>query len=169
VPGPTFLWWDVRPQPALGTVELRMMDAQTTIADTGALVVLVMALARAVLEGDEQEISAARASPEVLAENRFLAARDGLEAELIDPVTRRLVPARTALDHLVARCRAYADPVGMVELERVARLASSGGADRQRACWRAEGPEGLVSTLARRFAPSGPTMVGARDCVGRRQ
>lgn len=38
LPDPTFLWWDVRLQPALGTVELRMMDAQTTIADSAVLI-----------------------------------------------------------------------------------------------------------------------------------
>ncbi len=182
---PTFLWWDVRLQPALGTVELRMMDAQTTIADTAALIVLVMALARAVLEGDESETQAARVSPEVLAENRFLAARDGLEAQLIDPATCQLVPARTALDVLVTRCRAHADPIGLVELDRVARLATSGGADRQRAWARAGGLVGVISRLAQRFSPSGmPTghappstiqlqdadrrsvgLVGSADCV----
>ncbi len=155
LPNPTFLWWDVRLQPALGTVELRMMDAQTTIADTAALIVLVMSLARAVLEGDESETQGVRVSPEVLAENRFLAARDGLEAQLIDPATRQLAPARTVLDSLVRRCRAHADPVGLVELDRVARLATSGGADRQRAWARAGGLAGLISRLTQRFAPSG--------------
>jgi carboxylate-amine ligase len=165
LPDPTFLWWDVRPQPALGTVELRMMDAQTTIADTAALVVLVVAVARAVLEGDDNGILDRCASPEVLAENRFLAARDGLEAQLIDPATRRLVPARTTLHHLVTRCRAHADPVGMVELDRVARLATAGGADRQRAWTRAGGLVGLTSSLSQRFAPSDATPVAAIDCV----
>ena len=33
VPDPSFFWWDVRPQPALGTVEVRVMDAQSTVAD----------------------------------------------------------------------------------------------------------------------------------------
>ena len=155
LPEPTFLWWDVRLQPALGTVELRMMDAQTTIADTAALIVLVMSLARAVLEGDENEAPRASVGPEVLAENRFLAARDGLEAQLIDPATRKLVPARTVLDVLVRKCRAHADPVGLVELERVARLATSGGADRQRTWASVGGLPGLISRLTQLFAPSG--------------
>ncbi len=155
LPDPTFLWWDVPLQPALGTVELRMMDAQTTIADTATLIVLVMALARAVLEGDEKETSEARVSPEVLAENRFLAARDGLQAQLIEPAMRQLGSARTALDVLVRRCRAHADPVGLVELDPVLRLATSGGADRQRGWARAGGLAGLISRLTQRVAPSG--------------
>ena len=41
IPEPTFLWWDVRLQPRLGTVEVRIMDAQTRVEDTAALVALV--------------------------------------------------------------------------------------------------------------------------------
>src|SRR4029079_16243157 len=44
-PEPTFLWWDVRPQPALGTVEVRVMDAQTDLDATAGLVALVQSLA----------------------------------------------------------------------------------------------------------------------------
>ena len=45
-PEPTFLWWDVRLQPKLGTIELRIMDAQTRIADNAALVALVQSAVR---------------------------------------------------------------------------------------------------------------------------
>ena len=45
-PEPTFLWWDVRPQPRFGTVEVRILDAQTTVAETAALVALVQCIAR---------------------------------------------------------------------------------------------------------------------------
>src|SRR6478735_2291354 len=41
IPEPTFIWWDVRLQPKLGTIEIRVMDAQTRIRDTAALVALV--------------------------------------------------------------------------------------------------------------------------------
>jgi hypothetical protein len=44
-------------------------------------------------------------SPEVLAENRFLAARDGMDARLIDPETRRPIPVRAILESLLADCR----------------------------------------------------------------
>ncbi len=84
LPDPTFLWWDVRLQPALGTVELRMMDAQTTIADSAALIGFVMSLARAVLDGnDETRTSEVCVGPEVLAENRIarLAAAVGADRQ----------------------------------------------------------------------------------------
>ena len=50
IPEPTFLWWDIRPQPRLGTVEIRIMDAQPRLAATAALTALVQALARLELE-----------------------------------------------------------------------------------------------------------------------
>ena len=82
-PEPTFLWWDVRLQPRFGTIEVRIMDAQTTVADSAALTALVQCLVR--LEATEGSgADPAIDLPEVLAENRFLAARDGVEASLID-------------------------------------------------------------------------------------
>ena len=103
VPEPTFLWWDVRPQPRFGTVEVRIMDAQTTLADTAALAALVQSIVRAEVEGEDHM---ERPMPqEVLSENRFLAARDGMDAELIEPELGRRVPARELLADLVTVCR----------------------------------------------------------------
>jgi carboxylate-amine ligase len=131
IPDPSFLWWDVRPQPALGTVEVRITDVQSTVADTVALVALVQSLARLQLEGDPSPVVP---SGEVLAENRFLAARDGMHARLIDPAARCLVPVREILDGLLARCRPHALALGCgAALEQVPRLAAATGADRQRA------------------------------------
>lgn len=149
LPDPSFLWWDVRLQPALGTVEVRVMDAQTTVADDAALIALVGSLARLVLEGEWPDGSD---TPEVQAENRFLAARDGLDARLIDPAGSRLVPVRMLLDELLARCRARVDEVASVELDRVGRLAAANGADRQPAWVREAGLPKLLSTLTQRFA-----------------
>ena len=80
VPEPTFLWWDVRPQPRFGTVEVRIMDAQTTLADTAALAALVQSIVRLEIEEGAHTYDDG-IPPEVLNENRFLAARDGMEAE----------------------------------------------------------------------------------------
>jgi glutamate---cysteine ligase / carboxylate-amine ligase len=155
VPDPSFLWWDVRLQPALGTVEVRAMDAQTTIADTAALVALVRSLARLVLER-EPEPAGRPIAPEVLAENRFLAARDGLGARLIEPAAERLVPARALLEQLVARCRPHDDPAAGLELDRAMLLATRGGAASQRELADELGLRGLVATLTQRFAASSP-------------
>ena len=151
IPNPSFLWWDVRLQPALGTVEVRVMDAQCTIAESAALVALVKALARLELERERDEDPIA---PEVLAENRFLAARDGLDSHLIDPVRRRLVPTRALIGSLLARCRARADAAGQIELDGVDRLVLANGAARQRRWARKYGLAALPSTLTQRYATS---------------
>jgi len=151
IPEPTFLWWDIRLQPRFGTVEIRVMDAQSTVADTAALVALVQSVAR--LELEEGFVAAELvAAPEVLEENRFLAARDGMEAELIDPCAGRLRPARAQLDELLAAAAPHADALGCrAELEDAARLADEPGAARQRALGRSAPLPRVVRELAERF------------------
>ena len=150
LPDPSFLWWDVRLQPMLGTVEVRVMDAQSTVADSEALIALVQSLARLELTDEPPDLEV---GPEVLEENRFLAARDGLNARLIDPVKRRLLPVRELVETLLERCGPHAAALGCsVELERIQTLAAANGADRQRAQAADTGVVQLVSALAEQFA-----------------
>ncbi|MDX6412264.1 MAG: glutamate---cysteine ligase / carboxylate-amine ligase [Gaiellaceae bacterium] len=130
VPEPTFLWWDVRPQPRFGTVEVRIMDAQTKLWDTAAIAALVQCIVRSeVEEGDHLE----RPMPqEVLSENRFLAARDGMDADLIEPELGRRVPARELLADLVAVCIPHARELDCeAEMAGVLALGVRTGAQRQ--------------------------------------
>jgi len=129
-PESTFLWWDIRPQPKFGTIEIRIMDAQSTVAHTEALTSLVQAIARLELE-ESYHSQRLIAAPEVLAENRFLAARDGMEAWLIDPVVERRVPAREQLAELLQAARPHADDLGS-DLDGVTELADRSGAEFQR-------------------------------------
>jgi carboxylate-amine ligase len=131
-PEPTFLWWDVRLQPKLGTIEVRIFDAQTRAQDNAALAALVQSVVR--LEATEGHVAAAIAEhPEVLDENRFLATRDGMRAEFIDPEGERRRPAREALDDLLAACAPHAADLGCAaELAAVAALADDPGDQRQR-------------------------------------
>jgi carboxylate-amine ligase len=131
IPEPTFLWWDVRPQPRFGTVEVRIMDAQTAVADTAAIVALVQSIARLEIEVGYVTPKTIWAA-EVLDENRFLAARDGMNADLIDADLETRVPAREILDRLVDACGPHADALGCAdELDRVRALAAQTGAERQ--------------------------------------
>lgn len=146
LPEPTFLWWDVRPQPRFGTIEVRVMDAQSRLADTAALVALTQSIARLELEEGyaSEEIVCAE---EALAENRFLAARDGGEASLIDPTTESLRPLGDELGELLGSVRHHAAALGCQdELGRIPALAAATGASRQRA--HLESEEGLVGLVA---------------------
>jgi carboxylate-amine ligase len=169
VPEPTFFWWDVRLQPRFGTVEIRIMDAQTTVGDIAALVALVQCLA--VIEATDRFAPEALVdSPEILEENRFLAARDGMEAEFVDPRTRGRVPARVLVEEMVDCLRLHARRLGCdAELELVEELAFDPPAARQRAA--ARGPTGLpgvVEGLADSFV--GPeTILSAVETTGRVQ
>lgn len=150
-PEPTFLWWDARLQPRFGTIEVRIMDAQTTVADSAALTALVQCLVR--LEATEGSGDPLLDLPEVLAENRFLAARDGAEASLIDARLGRRTPVLEALEEILERCKPHAEDLGCVEqLELTRNLAATPRFKRQLDL--ARGPEklpGLVEALSALF------------------
>jgi carboxylate-amine ligase len=131
-PEPTFLWWDVRLQPKLGTLELRIMDAQTRSGDNAALAALVQCLVR--LEATEGYADRELAQrPEVLEENRFLATRDGMRAEFIDPERGGRRSARAVLGELLIACAPHAAVLGCEdELAAVAALSEEPGDHRQR-------------------------------------
>ena len=152
IPEPTFLWWDARPQPRFGTVEVRIMDVQTSVDETAALVALVQSVARREVV-EKETIRAVGHSPEVLVENRFLAARDGMNARLIDPTRERRVPARAQLEELLDICAPHAEALGCAaELDGVRRLAARTGADRQLEIARDEARlPGLGAALADAF------------------
>jgi carboxylate-amine ligase len=154
IPEPTFLWWDVRPQPRLGTVEVRIMDAQTSLPESAALCALVQSLAR--LELDDGRVpDAAVDAHDVLLENRFLAARDGVHAALIDIPTLSRRPVAELLDALMSALRPHALALGCEpELSGLPELARSPGAARQRALAAAGGIDAVARGLAALFAPA---------------
>ncbi len=148
VPEPSFLWWDIRLQPRFGTVEIRVLDAQVEVGDTLALAALFQSVARLELE---RQYASKRLleSPEALSENRFLAARDGMEAKLLDPARDRRVPARELLDDLLEACAPYARDLGCADyLGRVPALARSSGAERQLSRARDGGVPSAMAELA---------------------
>lgn len=151
VPEATFFWWDIRLQPRLGTIEIRVMDAQTSLVDAAALVALVQSL---VVAEATDRVAAERLirAPEVLDENRFLAARDGMAAEFVDPRTTTRVPARVLAEEMAEGMRLYASRLGCLdELEGVFRLARGSGTDRQRELADGCGLEGVVPALSDAF------------------
>jgi carboxylate-amine ligase len=155
-PEPTFLWWDVRPQPRFGTVEVRILDAQTTVAETAGLVALVQSIARLEVQDGYASDRLVR-TQEALDENRFIAARDGMEGQLIDTDRECRVPAREVLANLLEAVAPHAAELGCeAELGPVTAMAQRTGARRQLDFARqANGLRGLVEELAERFCAEG--------------
>jgi carboxylate-amine ligase len=152
IPEPTFLWWDIRPQPRLGTVEIRIMDAQPRLATTAGLTALVQALARLELE-QGYALPALLDAGEALAENRFIAARDATAGELIDPAHGTRVPIARLLDDLLTAARPHAEALDAHdELEEVRALVLTPEPQRQEELMAASGLPALVADLAARFA-----------------
>jgi glutamate---cysteine ligase / carboxylate-amine ligase len=158
VPDPGYLWWDARLQPRLGTVEVRIMDAQTRLADVAALAAVVQCLVRRHAEWE----TASALAPEVLAENRFLAARDGLGAQLIDDATGGLRPVGHALAVLLDGCRPFAARLDCTaELAAAMALAADPGYARQRRLAARDGLEALPARLSAEFSRAGRSVVAA--------
>ena len=134
----TMVWWDARPQPRLGTVELREVDVQTDLESTGAIAALGRAIMRRAAESPPS-----RAAPEqALHWSSFQAARDGLGAEIYFDGGPH--PLREVATRVLAELEAD-DP----ELEAVTRILRDGnGADRQRAAHERGGMPGLLRYLA---------------------
>ena len=155
-PEPTFLWWDVRPQPKFGTVEVRILDAQTGVAETAALAAFVQCIARLEVQ-DGYASEKLVQTREALEENRFIAARDGMDAELISPDDECRLPVRDQVQGLLAACEPHAAALGCeAELEPLTSMAQTTGAFRQLELARGSNRlRGLVAALAGAFVAEG--------------
>jgi len=135
----TMVWWDARPQPRLGTIELREVDVQTDLESAAALAALARAVVRRAVDSPVSE----PAPEQALHWSSFRAARDGLDAEIHHEGSPR--PLREVAEHVVASLEDGADP----ELEGIRRIVREGnGADRQRAAHQRGGMPGLLRYLA---------------------
>jgi glutamate---cysteine ligase / carboxylate-amine ligase len=160
------VWWDIRPHPDFGTVEFRMCDATPTVRETVALA----ALAQTLVERTIRRIDDGTLPPPprewTIRENRWLAARYGLDAELIVEHPETGHPERRAVRTLVAdlldELRPVAEDLGNIEqladLESVLDIGS--GAQRQRRVVAAGGTlADVVQHLAAELAAD--TITGA--------
>jgi carboxylate-amine ligase len=129
----TYLWYDVRPHPRLGTVEIRACDAQTRVEHTLALAALIQAMVKELCEHYEAGRQLGEYPWQMLDENRWLAARHGLDGELVDLPSSERVATKALARRLVDRLRPHAEDLGSAnELEGIEDLLVKGnGAARQ--------------------------------------
>jgi glutamate---cysteine ligase / carboxylate-amine ligase len=129
----TYLWYDVRPHPNFGTVEVRAMDAQTRVEHTLAIAALVQCLVKELAEHFEAGKQLSHYPYEMLDENKWLAARHGLEGELVDLPSTARVSTRELVRRVAKRVRPHAEELGAAEdLDYLEDLLERGnGAARQ--------------------------------------
>jgi carboxylate-amine ligase len=121
IDSPKDLWWDVRPSPAFGTVEVRVCDMPRDLEHTLVLVALVQCLVQAAVAGDPIPCPGP-AGEIVIRQNRWRAARHGLDAELIDPGGGEPITARRRVRERVDDLAPVAEALGCAPWLRRAGL-----------------------------------------------
>jgi glutamate---cysteine ligase / carboxylate-amine ligase len=148
IPDYTLCWWDVRPHPRLGTVELRAPDMQTEAHRSAALA----ALAQCIVATADEYLPE---DPLFTGENKWRATRYGLEARLHDFSSGHSASARQAARKLVESLGPVSQDLGCEgELHGVLEIAEGEtGADRQRAVFEKRGSlEAVVEHLVEETA-----------------
>jgi glutamate---cysteine ligase / carboxylate-amine ligase len=131
----THIWWDIRPHPRLGTVEVRICDAVTNVDDAVAIAAYCQAFVKSLCE----RVDAGETIPTyhriLTTENKWLAGRYGLEAPVMDLATgkRNRVPVASLVRRTLKEIEPHARELGSErELEGIREILARGnGADRQ--------------------------------------
>jgi len=137
----THIWWDIRLHPRFGTVEIRVCDAVTRVEDAVALAAFCQCLVK--LYSERHAVGAEIPSYHriLTTENKWLAARYGLQAPVMDLATgrRNRVPVAQLVRRTLKELESHARELGCErELEGIAEIVRGGnGADRQRRVWNA--------------------------------
>jgi len=131
----THIWWDIRLHPRFGTIEVRVMDAVTRVEETVALTAYVQALVKYYSERFENGQELPSFHRILVAENKWLGARYGLEAPVMDLMTgrRNRVPIAQLIRRTLREIEPHARELGAErELEGIRDILGRGnGADRQ--------------------------------------
>jgi carboxylate-amine ligase len=137
----THIWWDIRPHPRLGTLEVRVCDAVTRVQDAVAIAAYCQALVKQLCERYEAGEEIASYHRILTSENKWLAARYGLEAPVMDLATgrRNRIPIAQLVRRTVRAIEPHARELGSErELEGVLELVHRGNsAARQLQIWNA--------------------------------
>jgi glutamate---cysteine ligase / carboxylate-amine ligase len=131
----THIWWDIRPHPKLGTVEVRICDAVTRVEHAVALAAYCQALVKLYSERFDAGDEIPSYHRILTSENKWLAARYGLEAPLMDLATgrRNRLPVAQLVRRRLRELEPHARELGSEsELEEIQDILANGsGADRQ--------------------------------------
>ena len=131
----THIWWDIRPHPRLGTVEVRVCDAVSRVEHAVGLAAYCQALVKHYCERYDRGEEIRSYHRILTSENKWLAARYGLEAPLMDLETgrRNRVPVAQLVRRRLRDLEPHARELGSeAELDGIREILDKGnGADRQ--------------------------------------
>ena len=152
MPRPGNWWWELRPRPSLGTLEVRVPDAQTTVAEAAGVAALIHSLVMWLAERHSAGEQLPVHPSWQIAENRWLAARDGIDAALADLATGERRSLRDSVRGLLGELEPTAERIGCAsELATVSDLLVENGAVRQQAIAKDSGIGELPAWLSSRF------------------
>jgi glutamate---cysteine ligase / carboxylate-amine ligase len=174
------VWWDIRPHPEFGTVELRICDGLPTLDEVGA----VAAISQCLVEQFDTQLDRGYTLPTplswVMRENKWRAARYGLDADIVVDEKGTVRPVRQAiydlLEELAPTARRLECEKELADVERI--LAVGASYQRQRAVAAASGGklepvvDSLLAEMRDGLPTDGPTggwsgpVPGPADCVG---
>jgi len=147
----TYMWWDVRPHPNLGTVEARVFDQQTELEHTLALSALIVSLAHRMSASFDQAVPMVEYPTELIDDNKMRAAMRGIDGELVDFRRGRPVAAREMVRGMVDELREHAEELGCeAELAGVEELVRDGTGASQQLAIHERDPD--VRALTRKLA-----------------
>jgi glutamate---cysteine ligase / carboxylate-amine ligase len=136
IPDYTFLWWDVRPHPNFGTVELRVFDQQTRIEHTLGFAALGQALAHRLAADFDGGVPSREHPHELIDDNKVRASVVGIEGELIDFDRGVEVPGREMALGVIEDLREHAQELGCeAELAGLRDLVEHGTGARRQLDW----------------------------------
>jgi carboxylate-amine ligase len=150
IPDYTYLWWDVRPHPNLGTVELRVFDQQTRVEHTIGFAAFAQALAHRLSAEYEERVPSIEYPLELIDDNKVRAALVGIEGELIDFDQGVEVPAEEMTLGVIEDLRENARELGCEdELSLLVDLVENGTGARRQLDWLSQHGDigGLMSEI----------------------
>ena len=153
------VWWDIRPHPDFGTVELRMCDGIPTLGEVTALAALSQSLVQWLDTLHDRGYQLPVPREWILRQNKWRAARHGLEADLIVDDQGARQPIRTAVEELLDELGPIAQRLDCpAELDSVRRILEHGASyQRQRAVFaREEKLTAVVDSLCRELETDQP-------------
>ncbi|MEP0548207.1 MAG: glutamate--cysteine ligase [Rhodothermales bacterium] len=145
------IWWDIRPHPNFGTIEVRVCDVPSTLTEVAALSALIQSLVACLSEHYDEGHYMTILRPWIVRENKWRAARSGLGAEIITDNEGGRAPLRQEIEALVENLGSFAQKLGCYdELQDVRTILRDGASyERQRRAYAETGSlEAIVRALA---------------------